>query len=92
MATMTTAWGEPDHAVSCLLQAEIAAALGHQAEAQGVAVNHVTGVVDVVVGLPVDLRGPDRDIRTAWILDKLSDVVDRAFAADGLRLGQVHIV
>lgn len=92
MATVTTAWGDPAHAESTLLQADIAGALGHQAEAQGVAINHVTGVVDVVVGLPVDLRGPERDIRTAWILDKLSDVVNQAFAAERLRLGQVHIV
>jgi hypothetical protein len=92
MATMTTAWGEPDHAESSLLQAEIAGALGHQAEAHGVAINHVTGVVDVVVGLPVDLRDSERDIRTAWILDMLSDLVNHAFAAESLRLGQVHIV
>jgi hypothetical protein len=92
MATVTTAWGEPDHAESSLLHAELAAALGHKAEVEGVAINHVTGVVDVVVRLPADLVGPDRDIRTAWMLDKLSDVVAEAFKAEGLKLGQVHTV
>ena len=90
MATVTTAWGEPDHAESSLLHAEIAAAFGHQAEVEGVVINHVTGAVDVVVRLPADLDGPDREVRTAWVLDVLSQLVTEAFPDEGLVLGQVH--
>jgi hypothetical protein len=74
------------------LRAKMAAALGHQGQVKGVAINHATGVVDVAVGLPSDLAGPELDIRYTWVKWNLESLIAHAFAAQGLRLGQVNTV
>jgi hypothetical protein len=91
MTTATAAGESSDHAESSL-HAKMAAALEHQAKVEGVAINHSTGVIDVAVGLPQDLAGPELDIRYTWIQWNLESLIARAFPAKGLRLGQVHIV
>ena len=91
MTTTTTAWEGSNHAESSL-HAKMTAALKHQAEVQGVAVDHATGVIDVAVGLPSDLAGPELDIRYTWVRWNLESVVAHAFPARGLTIGQVHIV
>jgi hypothetical protein len=90
MVIMTTAWGEPGRAESSLLHAEMSAALGHRAQVEGVAVNHVTGIVDVAVRLPDDLVGRAREARHAWVQGRLTTVVEEAFADEGLVLAPVH--
>jgi hypothetical protein len=92
MATMTTAWGEPDHAESSLLCAEMMAAIGDLAEVEGVTIHHDTGLVDVVIRLPVELIERERGLRAAWVLDRLTAPVSHSYAVEGLRLGQVHAV
>ena len=74
------------------LRARMTAALENQAQLEGVAINPVTGVVDVSVGLPGDLAGPELDIRYAWVRWSLENLMAHAYPADGLRLGQVHTV
>jgi hypothetical protein len=91
MTTPTTPWESPSHAESSL-HARMSAALEHQALVEGVAINNATGVIDVAVGLPNDLAGPELDIRYTWIQWNLESLIARAFPAKGLRLGQVHIV
>jgi hypothetical protein len=91
MTATTTAWDSPNDAESSL-RAEMAAALKHQAQVEGVAIHHATGVVDVAVCLPSDLAGPELDIRYAWVRWNLESLIARAFPAKGLRIGQVHIV
>ena len=91
MTTTTTAWEGSNRAESSL-HAQMTAALKHQAEVQGVAVDHATGVIDVAVGLPSDLAGPELDIRYTWVRWNLESVVAHAFPARGLTIGQVHIV
>jgi len=91
MTTTTTAWEGSNHAESSL-HSKMTAALKHQAEVQGVAVDHATGVIDVAVGLPSDLAGPELDIRYTWVRWNLESVVAHAFPARGLTIGQVHIV
>lgn len=92
MATMTTAWGEPDHAESSLLCAEMRAAIADLAEVEGVAIHHDTGLVDVVIQLPPELIERERGLRAAWVMDRLATLVAHAFTAEGLELGQVHVV
>jgi hypothetical protein len=89
---VTTAWGEPDHAESSLLSAQMAAAIGDLAEVEGVTIHHDTGRVDVVIRLPAELIERERGLRTCWILDRLAALVTDAFAAEGLTLGQIHTV
>lgn len=91
MAVTTTAWEDASHAESSL-HAKMTAALGDQARIGDVAVDHVTGVVDVAVALPSDLAGPELDVRYTWVRWNLESVLAHSFAADGLRLGQVHTV
>jgi hypothetical protein len=91
MTTTTTAWESSNRAESSL-HAEMAAALEHQAQLEGVAINHSTGMIDVAVGLPSDLAGPELDIRYTWVQWNLESLIAHAFPAKGLRLGQVHIV
>ena len=91
MTTTTTASGSSTHAESSL-HAKMAAALEHQAQVEGVAINHATGVVDVAVGLPSDLAGPELDIRYTWVHWNLESLVAHAFPATGLRIGQVQVV
>lgn len=68
------------------------AALGGQAQVEGVAINHATGVIDVAVGLPSDLAGPELDVRYTWVQWNLESLIAHAFPAKNLRIGQVHIV
>ena len=91
MTTTTTAWESSNHAESSL-HAKMTAALEHQAQVEGVAINHATGVIDVEVGLPSDLAGPELDIRYTWVRWNLESVIAHTFPARGLRIGQVHIV
>jgi hypothetical protein len=91
MTTTTTAWDGSNPAESSL-QAKMTAALKHQAQIEGVAIDHATGVVDVAVGLPSDLAGPELDIRYTWVQWNLESLIARSFPAQGLRIGQVHIV
>lgn len=91
MTATTTAWESSDHAESSL-HAKMNAALKHQAQIEGVAINHDTGVIDVAVGLPSDLAGPELDIRYTWVQWNLESLIAHAFPAKGLRIGQVHIV
>jgi hypothetical protein len=92
MATMTTAWGEHDHADSSLLCAEMMAAIGDLAEVESVTIHHDAGVVDVVIRLPAELIDRERDLRAAWVLDRLAALVSHAYTDEGLRLGRVHAV
>jgi hypothetical protein len=92
VATMTTAWGQPDHMESSLLYAEMAAALEAQAEVRGVAVDHRTGVVHVAVHLPDDLSECEREIRCVSVQGRLADVVADAFAPDDFVLARFHTV
>jgi hypothetical protein len=92
MVITTTSWGEPGRADSPLLHAEMSAALGDRAQVAGVAVNHVTGVVSVVVRLPGDLPEPNRDGRLAWVNGTLTSLVEETFEADGLVLAPIHAV
>jgi hypothetical protein len=91
MSTTTAAWGGSNH-VESSLHAKMTAALKHQAEVEGVAINHAAGLIDVAVGLPSDLAGPELDIRYTWVQWNLESLIAHAFAAKGLRIGQVHIV
>ncbi len=91
MTTTTSAWEGSNHAESSL-RAKMTAALEHQAQVEGVAIDHATGVVDVAVGLPSDLAGPELDIRYTWVQWNLESLIAHAFPAKGLRIGQVHIV
>ena len=91
MANTTTPWEGASHAESSL-RAEMTAALGNQAEVGDVAIDHLTGVVDVAVGLPSDLAGPELDIRFAWVRWNLESLVSHAFGAGRFRLGQVNLV
>ena len=86
-----TTWEPTSHAESSL-HAEMTAALKQQAKVEGVAINQVTGVVDVAVGLPRDLAGPELDIRYTWVRWNLESLLARGSATAGLRLGQVHTV
>jgi hypothetical protein len=92
MVFTTKSWGEPGRTESSLLHAEMSAALGDRAQVAGVAVNHVTGVVNVVVRLPGGLADPHRDTRLAWVNGKLTSLVEETFEADGLVLAPVHTV
>ena len=92
MVFMTTTRGEPGRAESSLLHTEMSAALGSQARVAGVAVNHVTGIVDVAIRLPDDLPGPERDIRCAWVQGRLTTIVEQSCAAEGFVLAPVHLV
>lgn len=91
MTATTTAWDGSNHAESSL-HAKMAAALQDQAQVEGVAIDHATGVIDVAVGLPSDLAGPELDMRYAWVQWNLESLIAHAFPAKGLRIGQVHIV
>jgi hypothetical protein len=91
MTATTTAWESSNHAESSL-RAKMTAALEHQAQVEAVAINHATGVIDVAVGLPSDLAGPELEIRYTWVQWNLESLVAHAFPAKGLRIGQVHIV
>ena len=91
MTATTAAWGSSDHAESSL-HAKMTAALEDQARVEGVAINHATGVIDVAVGLPSDLAGPELDMRYAWVHWNLESLIAHAFPAKGLRIGQVHVV
>ena len=91
MTTATPAWESSNHAESSL-RAKMTAALEHQARVEGVTIDHATGVVDVAVGLPSDLAGPELDIRYTWVQWNLESLIAHAFPAKGLRIGQVHIV
>ncbi len=91
MTTATPAWDGSNHGESSL-HAKMSAALGDQAQIEGVAIDHATGVIDVAVGLPSDLAGPELDIRYTWVQWNLESLIARAFPAKGLRIGQVHIV
>jgi hypothetical protein len=91
MTTPTTAWESPTHGESSL-HAKMTVALEHQAQVEGVAINRASGLIDVAVGLPNDLAGPELDIRYTWIRWNLESLIARAFPATGLRLGQVHVV
>jgi hypothetical protein len=82
----------PSAAESSLLCAQMAAAIADLAEVESLTIHHDQGVVDVEVQLPAELIERERDLRGAWVLDRLEDVVEHAFAAEGLRLGQVHFV
>jgi hypothetical protein len=92
MATVLGTWGEPEHAEASLMHAGMAAVLGALAALEGVAINHETHTVDVVVRLPEGLVGRARDFRIAWVRAQLADLVANMFAGDGLVLDQVHIV
>jgi hypothetical protein len=91
MATTTTPWEGASQAESSL-HSKMTAALGNQAQVGDVAIDHVTGVVDVAVGLPTDLAGPELDIRYAWVRWNLESLISHAFGGGGLRLGQVDLV
>jgi hypothetical protein len=91
MTTPTASWESSNHAESSL-RAKMSAVLAHQAQVEGVAINHATGMIDVAVGLPSDLAGPELDIRYTWVQWNLESLIAHAFPAKGLRLGQVHIV
>jgi len=91
MTATSTAWENSNHAESAL-HAKMTAALEDQAQVEGVAMNHTTGVIDVAVGLPSDLAGPELEMRYAWVQWNLESLIARAFPAKGLRIGQVHIV
>jgi hypothetical protein len=91
MTTPTASWESSNHAESSL-RAKMSAALEHQAQVEAVAINHATGMIDVAVGLPSDLAGPELDIRYTWVQWNLESLIAHAFPAKGLRLGQVHIV
>ena len=91
MTATTTPWESSDHAESSL-QARMTAALGDQAQVEGVAINHATGVIDVAVGLPSDLAGPELDVRYTWVQWNLESLIAHAFPAKGLRIGQVDVV
>jgi hypothetical protein len=92
MVFMTTARSEPGRAESSLLHSEMSAALGSQAQVAGVAVNHVTGIVNVAIRLPDDLPEAERDIRCAWAQGKLTTLVEEFCAAEGFVLAPVHMV
>jgi hypothetical protein len=92
MATVTTAWGEPNRAESSLLCAEMMAVIGDLAEVVGVTIHRDTGLVDVVIRLPAELIQRERGLRAAWVLDRLAALVSHAYADEGLRLSQVHAV
>jgi hypothetical protein len=92
MATVLAHWGEPDNAEGSLMHARMAAALGKQAEVEGVAINHVTHTVEVAVRLPADLIERVRDLRIAWVRATLADLIADVFAADDFVLDEVHIV
>jgi hypothetical protein len=92
MVFMTTALGELGRAESSLLHSEMSAALGSLAQVAGVAVNHVTGIVNVAVRLPDDLPEPERDVRCAWVQGKLTTLVEESCAAEGFVLAPVHMV
>jgi hypothetical protein len=91
MTATTTPRDGSNHAESSL-HAKMTAALEDQAHVEGVAINHATGVIDVAVGLPSDLAGPELDMRYAWVQWNLESLIAHAFPAKGLRIGQVHIV
>ena len=91
MTATPTAWKSSNHAESSL-HAKMTAALEDQAQVEGVAINHATGVIDVAVGLPTDLAGPELDMRYAWVQWNLESLIANSFPAKGLRIGQVHIV
>ena len=91
MATTTTPW-EGVRREESSLHVKMTTALEHQAQVEGVAINHATGVVDVTVGLPDGLAGPELDIRYQWVRWNLESLIARAFAANGLSLGHVHTV
>lgn len=90
--TATTTTREVVNQAEASLQAKMSAALGRQAQVEGVAIDHSTGLVDVAVGLPSDLAGPELDIRYTWVRWNLESLIARGHAADGLRLGHVHPV
>ena len=92
MVFMTTARGEPGRTESSLLHSEMSAALGSQARVEGVAVNHVTGIVDVAVRLPDDLPGSEREIRCAWVQGKLSTIVEKSCADARFVVAPLHLV
>ena len=94
MATITTAWSEHDHdhAESSLLYAEMTAALDGLAELEGVTIHHDALIVHVAVRLPEELIERERGLRAAWVIDRLASLVENAFAAEGLKLGQVQII
>ena len=92
MVFMTTARSEPGRAESSLLHSEMSAALGSQAQVAGVAVNHVTGIVNVAIRLPDDLPEAERDIHCAWAQGKLTTLVEEFCAAEGFVLAPVHMV
>lgn len=89
---ITTTPGQGARDAESSLHAKMAAALGHQGRVDGVAINHLTGVVDVTVGLPSDLCGPELDIRYTWIRWNLESLIAQDHGAGGLRLGDVHTV
>jgi len=91
MTTAPTARKRSNPAESSL-HAKMTDALERQAHVEGVTINHATGVIDVAVGLPGDLAGPELDIRYTWIRWNLESMVAHAFPAQGLRIGQVHVV
>ena len=91
MITTTTSW-EGSNAAESSLHARMTAALGLQAQVEGVAINPVTGLIDVAVGLPSDLAGPELDIRYVWVQWNLESLIAHAFPAKDLRIGQVNIV
>jgi hypothetical protein len=91
MTASTTPWEDVSRAESSL-HAKMTTALEHQAQVEGVAINHATGVVDVTVGLPDGLAGPELDIRYQWVRWNLESLIARAFAGKGLSLGHVNTV
>ena len=62
MATVLGTWGAPEHAESALMHAGMVSVLGDKAELEGVAINHVTHTVDVVVRLPDGLIEDERPL------------------------------
>lgn len=91
MSATTTSW-EGSHHDESSLHAKMTAALQHQAHVEGVAINHATGMIDVAVGLPSDLAGPELDIRYTWVRWNLENVIAQAFPSQGLRIGHVDVV
>ena len=91
MATVLGTWGEPEHAEASLMRAGMAAALGPQAELEGVTINYSASTVDVVVRLPDGQLDGGPDLRIAWVSAKLARLVTDVFGED-LTLDHVHIV
>jgi hypothetical protein len=89
---ITTTPGKSAEAAESSLLAKMTAALGPQGRVDGVAINRLTGVVDVAVGMPSDLCGPELDIRYTWIRWNLESLIAQDHGAGGLRLGDVHTV